>query len=180
MSARIGIFIALSSAVFYFVFSWIAAVRNGSEEQRASSRGDAALRPSLLQLAVGFATNFFDTLGIGSFATTAIFKLGCMVPEEQIPGTLNVGHTLPVVLQAFLYITIIEVDLKTLVLLVGSAVAGAWWGAGFVTRLPRRTIQLGIGTVWLRRSFFLAWESFICSRLQERSLPLVDSPSLSA
>ena len=35
---------------------------------------------------------FFDTLGIGSFATTtAIFRAWRLVPDELIPGTLNVG-----------------------------------------------------------------------------------------
>lgn len=39
----------------------------------------------------------------GSFATTTtLFKLTQMVPEEQLPETLNVGHTLPTILQAIL------------------------------------------------------------------------------
>jgi hypothetical protein len=49
------------------------------------------LRPAAL--AVSFGTNFFDTLGIGSFApTTAIFKLQRRMPDDEIPGTLNVGQ----------------------------------------------------------------------------------------
>ena len=45
--------------------------------------------------AIGFVTAFFDTLGIGSFATTtAVYKLRDMVPVKLIPGTLNVGHAL--------------------------------------------------------------------------------------
>jgi len=102
-------------------------------------------------------TNFFDTLGIGSFATTtAIFKIGRMVRDELIPGTMNVGHTLPTILQAFLYIAIIQVDLTTLLLLIGSAVLGAWWGAGLVARLPRRTIQLGVGAALTVSVLFMA------------------------
>jgi hypothetical protein len=47
---------------------------------------------------------FFDTLGIGSYATTtAVYKLRRLVPVKVIPGTLNVGHTLPVIAQAFIY-----------------------------------------------------------------------------
>src|SRR5215813_7435486 len=61
------------------------------------------VRPA--DLAVGFGTNFFDTLGIGSFApTTAIFKLQRRMPDEEIPGTLNVGHALPVVVEALIFI----------------------------------------------------------------------------
>ena len=57
-----------------------------------------------LQSAIGFVTAFFDTLGIGSFATTtAVYKLRNMVPVKLIPGTLNVGHTLSTIAQAFIY-----------------------------------------------------------------------------
>src|SRR4051794_20866402 len=55
-------------------------------------------RPTVLQTAIGFVTAFFDTLGIGSFATTtSIYKLRNMVPVKLIPGTLNVGHTPPTI-----------------------------------------------------------------------------------
>jgi len=69
---------------------------------------------------------------------------------------MNVGHTLPTLLQAFLYITIVEVDLKTLVLLITSAVVGAWCGAGVVAKLPRRAIQLGMGGALTASIIFLA------------------------
>jgi len=60
---------------------------------------------------VGFVTNFFDTLGIGSFATTtSMYKLWRMVDDRVIPGTLNVGHSLPVITQAFIYIVLVDVE----------------------------------------------------------------------
>ena len=52
-------------------------------------------------------------------------------------------------MQAFIYISVIEVDITTLVLMIGSAVAGAWFGAGFVSRLSRRSVQLGMGAALL-------------------------------
>jgi len=107
-------------------------------------------RPSFAHLLTGFVTNFFDTLGIGSFATsTALFKFTKMVPDELIPGTLNVGHTLPVIFQAFIYISAIEVDVATLAAMIGAAVMGGWFGAGLVTRLPRRAVQFGMGIALL-------------------------------
>lgn len=107
-------------------------------------------KPSLLQTAIGFVTNFFDTLGIGSFApTTAIFKLKKLVPDELIPGTLNVGHTLPTITQAFIFITIVEVEPVTLLLLIVAAVLGTWLGAGVVSKWPRRNIQIGMGVALL-------------------------------
>jgi uncharacterized membrane protein YfcA len=103
--------------------------------------------------AIGLVTNFFDTLGIGSYATTtSFFKLWRVVRDEQIPGTLNVGHTLPSVLQAFIYIAVIEVDVTTLALMIGASVVGSWLGAGVVARWPRRKIQIGMGLALLATS----------------------------
>ncbi|HEY5340816.1 MAG TPA: sulfite exporter TauE/SafE family protein [Candidatus Aquilonibacter sp.] len=102
--------------------------------------------PTPLQTIIGFVTDFFDTLGIGSFApTTAFFKLAKAVPDEQIPGTLNVGHALPTIAEALLFIGAVQVDVVTLVSMIVASVAGAWLGAGFVARLPRRAVQIGMG-----------------------------------
>ena len=157
-------------------------------------------RQSVGGFATGFVTNFFDTLGIGSFATTtAIFRskftpqqrqrgalafvaatcaavitawifapqsgrmlvigvicvvsislflalfLNRPVSDERIPGTLNFGHTLPTIAQAFIFTKIVPVDPKTLILLIIAAVLGAWVGAGVVAQWPRRRIQMGMG-----------------------------------
>jgi uncharacterized membrane protein YfcA len=110
----------------------------------------AAGGPSLVQLLLGFATNFFDTLGIGSFATTtAVFRLRKMVPDRIIPGTLNVGHTLPTVAQAFIYTKLIQVDVVTLFSMITAAILGAWLGAGVVCQWPKRKIQVGMGAALL-------------------------------
>jgi len=113
---------------------------------RARASGDSRVAPSFFELALGFVTCFFDTLGIGSFApTTAALKLRRLVPDEKIPGTLNVGHTLPTITQAFIFIAMVVVDLRTLVLMIAAAVLGSWLGAGFVAEAPRRKIQIGMG-----------------------------------
>ncbi len=117
----------------------------------------AWIRPRWVDTAVGFVTNFFDTLGIGSFATTTSFyRLRKQMPDELIPGTLNVGHTLPTVAQALIYITLVEVEFTTLALLIAAAVAGSWLGAGFVSRLPRRQIQAGMGLALLGAAGLMA------------------------
>ena len=96
--------------------------------------------------AIGALTNFFDTLGIGSFApTTSLFKFLRRMRDEQIPGTLNAGHALPTVTQALVFITRVNVDFTTLGAMIAAAVAGAWLGAGVVTRMPRNRIQIGMG-----------------------------------
>ncbi|MBV8345902.1 MAG: sulfite exporter TauE/SafE family protein [Candidatus Eremiobacteraeota bacterium] len=98
-------------------------------------------------IAIGFVTNFFDTLGIGSFATTtSLYKFLRFVPDERIPGTLNVGHTLPTILEAAIFIVSVAVAPATLLLLIAASIVGAWLGAGFVARLHRRYVQIGMGS----------------------------------
>ena len=106
--------------------------------------------PTPLQTAIGFVTAFFDTLGIGSFATTtSVYKLRNLVPVKLIPGTLNVGHTLPSIAQAFIYTQLVPVESTTLILMIAAAMAGSWLGAGVVIRWPRRKIQIGMGLALL-------------------------------
>jgi len=107
-------------------------------------------------LGTGFITNFLDTLGIGSFApTTALFKLGKMVDDKVIPGTLNVGDTVPVVMEALLFMTAIDVEPITLVGMLFAATLGAVIGAGIVAKLPVKQIRLGMGVALLVVAFFM-------------------------
>jgi uncharacterized membrane protein YfcA len=95
----------------------------------------------------GFITNFFDTLGIGSFAQqTAIFKFFKLVDDRLIPGTMNVGNTIATVTQAFIFMTSVKVDPVTLVSMSTAAPIGALLGAGVVAKMSRRKIQIGMGT----------------------------------
>jgi uncharacterized membrane protein YfcA len=114
----------------------------------AASHSRAERTPSAKAGATGLLTAFFDTLGIGSFATTtSIFRHGSVVPDDgNIPGTLNVGIALPTIVQAFIYTRLIPVDARTMILMIASSVAGAWLGAGIVSRWPRVRIQVGMGT----------------------------------
>lgn len=98
-------------------------------------------------LGTGFVTNFFDTLGIGSFAQqTAIFKFFKLVDDRLIPGTMNVGNTIATVTQAFIFMTSVTVDPVTLISMSVAAPVGALLGAGVVAKMPRRKIQIGMGT----------------------------------
>jgi uncharacterized membrane protein YfcA len=110
-----------------------------------------------MALAIGFVTNFFDTLGIGSFApTTSIWKLKGIVRDEKIPGTLNVGHAIPTIAQAFIFIAIVEVEMTTLIGMIAASIAGAWLGAGVVASWPRRNVQVGMGLALLAAASFFA------------------------
>ena len=117
---------------------------------RRRQAADPRVRPSAYELLVGLVTDFFDTLGIGSFATTtALYRARRTIDDRLLPGTLNVGHTLPTVVQAFIYIQVIEVEVRTLVLMIAAAVAGSMVGAPIVARWPRRNIQVGLGLALL-------------------------------
>ena len=110
----------------------------------------------LARLLLGFITNFFDTLGIGSFApTTAAFRARRMVSDELIPGTLNIGHTPPTIVQAAIYITVIAVDRLTLALMIAAAVVGAWFGAGIVSAWDKRRLQRGMAIALLVTAMFI-------------------------
>ncbi len=133
------VLLAVLAALAAFVaWRWYSTERGGSRV--------ASANPGVLRLAIGFVTNFFDTLGIGSFApTTAAFKFRRVVADESIPGTLNVGHMLPTVAQGLIFIGVVRVGPATLVSMMAASAIGAWLGAGIVARLPRRAIQLGMG-----------------------------------
>ena len=135
-----ALLIALGIFTVSYLVIWLTAI----------SRGDGHRRrlPGPLDAGIGFFTNFLDTLGIGSFATTSsLFKLCSLVPDEQIPGTLNVGHTLPTVTEAFLFVGLVQVDPATLISLIAASAVGAWLGAGVVSHWPRRKVQIGMGSV---------------------------------
>ncbi len=126
--------------VVYFIF-WFTTV----SRQRAAA-GHSPLAPQPATLGISFVANFFDTLGIGSYATTtSMFRFWNVVRDEKIPGTLNVGYVLPTTVQAIIYITIVEVDFVTLVAIIAAAAVGAWLGASVVASLPRRQVQIGMG-----------------------------------
>ena len=119
-------------------------------------RAPARRPPFAGLLGLGFVTDFLDTLGVGSFATTSTaLKLGKLVEDEDIPGTLNVGHSIPTMLEAILYITVIEVELVTLVAMIGASAVGAWFGAGLVAHWPRRTIQRALAVGLLATATFI-------------------------
>ena len=105
---------------------------------------------------IGFVVNFFDVLGIGAFAPqTALLKFTKQTDDKIIPGTMNVANTLPVLVQALIFINIIEVDPLTLILMLASATVGAIVGAGIVARLSERKIRLTMGFALLVTAAFM-------------------------
>jgi len=139
--AKALVLLALALLGVFFVVAWVIVAR------RANARlVDAVPRP--IMLAIGAVTDFLDTLGIGSFATTtSLYKIGGVVSDEEIPGTMNIGHAVPTFFEAGIFIAVVDVEMKTLVLMIAASVVGAWFGAGVVAGWPKRKIQIGMGVL---------------------------------
>ena len=146
-----GLLIALGVLTAAYIGGWGRAIAQVRRERTApATPATDARMPSGTELGVGFLTDFLDTLGIGSFAvTTALFRALKMVPDRVIPGTLNAGHTLPTIAEAFAYMAFIPVDVLTLFSMIAAAVLGAWLGAGIVAHWPKRKVQIGMGIALL-------------------------------
>lgn len=107
-------------------------------------------------MGIGFVTNFFDALGIGSFATiTASVKVFKQVRDKHIPGILNVGLTIPVIAEAMIFIKKVEVQPLTLFGMLASAAIGAYIGAGIISRFSEQRIRLVIGVALLGTAVFM-------------------------
>jgi uncharacterized membrane protein YfcA len=151
---------ALAAFTAYYLGAWFTGARAAQSAAGAAPQVKEAGAPTPAHLGLGLVTNFFDTLGIGSFApTTAVYKFFKMVPDNLIPGTLNVGHTLPTITQAFIYTAAIDVDQVTLILMIVAAVSGAWLGASVVAGWPKRNIQIGMGGALLVAAALFAWRN---------------------
>ncbi|HJS91853.1 MAG TPA: sulfite exporter TauE/SafE family protein [Steroidobacteraceae bacterium] len=138
--AKIVLFTALVAFSAIFAVQWLRLARDRQRRER----------PTLSDLGIGLLTNFLDALGIGSYApTTALYKFRGRPSDELIPGTLNVGSVAVGLAETIIFVTVIAVEPKLLVAMVASATAGAWLGAGVVSRMERRAIQLFMGIALL-------------------------------
>jgi uncharacterized membrane protein YfcA len=143
--AKVGLLTALVLANVAFVLAWI----------RFAQARTVRSRLTLVDVAIGFVTDFLDALGIGSYApTTAIYKFRGTPADELIPGTLNVGHNAAAFVETVVFVTAVAVEPVLLAAMVVSATVGAWLGAGVVSRRPRRAIQLFMGVALLTAATF--------------------------
>lgn len=145
MSLITALFAALAVFGLYYVYIFYRGIRVASAEGQP-------VKPTPLGIVIGAVTNFFDNFGVGSFATTtSIFRATNMVRDEKMPGTLNVGHTLPTFVEAIAATALFKTAIHTgtLVEMIAAAVAGAWLGARVFGGWPRRNVQIGMGLALL-------------------------------
>lgn len=105
------------------------------------------VQPNFEALGLGAVVNFFDTLGIGSFAPTAAwFKFRRMVPDRLIPPTMVVGLTPSVMVESIIFLILLGVFVDP-ILLLGCAIAtmvGGIVGAPLVARARVWVVQLTV------------------------------------
>src|SRR5688572_3642511 len=107
LGLRDFLLILLGATALFFVAIFARAIR-------ANRAAGDRLKPGWLVLAISFVAAFFDTLGIGSFATTTSgFRRWNVIPDERLPGTLNIGYVVPTIAQAFIFVRIVPVDAVT-------------------------------------------------------------------
>jgi len=147
LTAQVVLYTVLVLVNLAAIIAWIAIARRRHLREHATWSDGV----------IGCVTNFLDTVGIGSYAQiTALFKLRGKPPDELIPGTLNVGSAVPAFLGSLLFFAAIPVEPVLLACMVISSGAGAWLGAGVVSRMPRRAIQLVMGVALLIAAGFFA------------------------
>lgn len=99
---------------------------------------------------VGIVANFLDTLGCGSFApSTFMYKLFGQIDDIDIPGTLNVGDTFPVIFEAFIFTASVDVDPMFLLIMYVCAAVGSFGFATIVTKWPRNKIRWALGIIMI-------------------------------
>ena len=144
----IAIWVVLAVLLVYFTYVFGRDIVNHRKVLEKVSVPKTAI--------IGFVVNFFDALGIGAFAPqTALLKITKQTEDRIIPGTLNVADTIPVLIQSFVFIQLVEVEPITLLTMLLSATTGAILGAGIVAKLEVRKIQLTMSFALVVAAFFM-------------------------
>ncbi|MCF2515527.1 sulfite exporter TauE/SafE family protein [Sphingomonas sp. G124] len=128
---------------------FVGIIREAAKKNQLVPKGEA--------LALAAVTNFFDTLGIGSFAPTlAWFKFRKLVPDRLMPLTMFIGYTIPAILQGVIFLILlgVKVDLLLLTGCVIAIVAGGYIGVPIAARSPVRLIQAIVGFALLIAALF--------------------------
>lgn len=130
----------LFAAVFFVVL--VKDVMAHKDELDKSKMGYNSL--------ISAIANFFDTLGIGSYAiATSAWKFNKSISDDLIPGTLNVAFGIPICVEATITMTRIDVDPLTLVLMIASAIIGSIIGAKIISKMDIMKIRVVMGVALL-------------------------------
>lgn len=105
---------------------------------------------------VGIVANFLDTLGCGSYApSTFMYKIFNQMDDINIPGTLNIGDTFPVIFEAFIFTASVDCDPMFLWIMYACAAIGSFGFATIVTKWPRNKIRYTLGVIMILLSIIM-------------------------
>lgn len=134
----LGLHVAIIGYALIFAVVFIRDCLNHKEDFKG--------RRHVTLFIIGAVTNFFDTLGIGSFATTqAAFKLTKSSSDKIMPGTLNVGDCIPVMTEFLLFLGLVEVAPLTLISMIVGAIIGSLIGANVVSKWSVKVVRYALG-----------------------------------
>lgn len=129
--------LAALAAAFFSVFLVKDAFKNKDQISKKN--------PVLIFLIQGI-TMFLDSLGVGAYAVqTVLWRTFKLIPDKLLPGTLTIASLVPQCVETLVFISIVKVDVLTLVLLIVIFTIGSKFGAKLISRIPERTIRLIFG-----------------------------------
>lgn len=127
---KIGVILLVCTIFIYFLLNF----KYGKEQ--------LSLRSKLQTASSGFAANFFDTFGVGSFSSYFALRnlFGLMPDTKRYNGTLVVQATLPTMLQSILFLQLVKIDSLTLVVSCLAIALGGVVSGYFVKYVSKGTI----------------------------------------
>ncbi|MGL5268770.1 MAG: sulfite exporter TauE/SafE family protein [Spiroplasma sp.] len=111
---------------------------------------------------IGFIGSFTDTIGIGSFAVVAagLNATKSVKNVKNLPGTLNIGLTVPNLLAGTLFVSAIQVELATLISLVVAAMLGSFCAAKIVNKVNRKFIAIFVASCLTTAGILMIFTQF--------------------
>lgn len=86
-----------------------------------------------------------DTLGVGSFAVNvALAKLLGTFHDDELPAVNNGAQVIPGTIESLFFMHLVDVDLTTLLTLVGGTCVGGLLGGFVVSQLSKQAIRLAM------------------------------------
>lgn len=136
---KVLVFLLLALLLYYSIYYFPDVFRHWHDKEDKSNVWVGGI--------IGLITDFLDTLGIGSYAPTTLLLdfTKQLNSTKQLPGVLNVAHTIPCIVEGIIFMTVVKVAPLTLFSMIFAAIAGSWFGSKTVTKLSEKKVQFYVG-----------------------------------
>ena len=117
---------------------------------------------SLFLLAISSTVIFFlSSFGISDFAiSTILYRMKNLVSDKILPGTLNTQCVAPVAVMALAFISVIKVEVLTLVVCILAQISGSYIGPRITVRFSSARIRKCISIGLLLSALFIVAGKF--------------------